>query len=94
MVDPRGPSVHATEVKGTSVRSPEVIVHQDKLKILCGDIGNAFIGACDHEQEDFHCFKFHFLSHKPLSDCQFAPSRMIFDVKNDLRRKGRLGVKG
>ena len=50
VIDPRGLSIYATAVKGISVRILDVIAHRDKLKILCGDIGNAFINAYTKEK--------------------------------------------
>ena len=45
LVDPHGISTRSTVVKGVSVHLLDVIAHRDKLKVLCGDIGNAFITA-------------------------------------------------
>ena len=45
MVDPMGINPRSTVVKGISVRLLDLIAHRDKLSILCGDIGNAFITA-------------------------------------------------
>ena len=44
-VDPRDLETRSTVVKGISVRLLDVIAHRDKLRILTGDIGNAFIQA-------------------------------------------------
>ena len=41
-----------------------------------------------------NCFKFHSLSHKPPSGYQCTPLRMIFDVKNEQRRKGHSVIGG
>ena len=49
-VDPRGLSTRATVVKGVSVRLLDVIAHRDKLIMLQGDIGNAFIQAFTSEK--------------------------------------------
>ena len=45
LVDPCGISTHSTIVKGVSVCLRDVIAHHDNLKVLCGDIGNAFVTA-------------------------------------------------
>ena len=37
------------------VRLLDIIAHRDNLKILCGDIGNAFIQACTKEKVYTHC---------------------------------------
>ncbi|CAJ1951562.1 unnamed protein product [Cylindrotheca closterium] len=44
-IDPRGISTRSTVVKGISVRLLDVIAHRDNLKIIQGDVGNAFITA-------------------------------------------------
>ena len=49
-VDPRGLSTHATVVKGISVRLLDLIADSQNLKVLCGDIGNAFIQAHTKER--------------------------------------------
>ena len=45
LVDPRGVNTRSTVVKGVSVRLLDLIAHRDKLKIVCGDVGNAFVTA-------------------------------------------------
>ncbi len=45
MIDPNGINSRSTVVKGISVRLLDLIAHRDNLKILCRDIGNAFITA-------------------------------------------------
>ena len=55
VVDPRGLSTRATVVKGISVRLLSLIAHRDKLKELCGDIGNAFIQADTNEKIYTRC---------------------------------------
>ena len=45
LVDPRGMSTKSTVVKSISVRLLDLIAHRDNLKILHGDVGNAFITA-------------------------------------------------
>ena len=45
LVDPRGISTRSTIVKGVSVHLLDVIAHRDNLKVLCVDVGNAFITA-------------------------------------------------
>ena len=42
LVDPRGLSTQATVVKTISVRLLDVIASSQELRVLCGDIGNAF----------------------------------------------------
>ena len=49
-VDPRGMSTRATVVKTISVRLLDVIASAQNLKVLCGDIGNAFIQATTKEK--------------------------------------------
>ena len=55
VVDPRGLSTRATVVKGIYVRLLNVIAHRDGLKMLCGDIGNAFIQATTREKIFTRC---------------------------------------
>lgn len=43
-------STYSSTVKTTSFRLLEVISHSHNLKILCGDIGNAFINTKTHEK--------------------------------------------
>ena len=45
LVDPRGISTCSTIIKGVSVCLLDVIAHRDNLKVLCGDVGNAFVTA-------------------------------------------------
>ena len=45
LVDPCSISTRSTVVKGVSVRLLDVIAHRDNLKMLCGDVSNAFITA-------------------------------------------------
>ena len=45
LVDPWGVNTRSTVVKGVSVRLLDLIAHRDKLKIVCGDVGNAFVTA-------------------------------------------------
>ena len=45
LVDPHGISTRSTVMKGVSVCLLDVIAHRDNLKVLCGDIGNAFVTA-------------------------------------------------
>ena len=47
----------ATVVKGFSVRLLDIIAHRDNLKILCGDIGNAFVMAHTKEKVFTVCGK-------------------------------------
>ena len=55
LVDPKGLSTRATVVKGISTRLLDIIAHRDGLKVLCGDIGNAFIQAHTREQIFTRC---------------------------------------
>ena len=50
MVDSRGLSTRATVVKTISVRLLDLIASAQKLIVLCGDIGNAFIQATTNEK--------------------------------------------
>jgi hypothetical protein len=50
MIDASGLSSRSTVVKGVSVRLLDVIAHRDNLKILCGDVGNAFVNATTKER--------------------------------------------
>ena len=45
LVDPCSISTHSTIVKGVSVCLLDVIAHRDNLKVLCGDVGSAFVTA-------------------------------------------------
>ena len=45
LVDPCSISTCSTVVKGVSVHLLDVIAHRDNLKVLCGDVGNAFVTA-------------------------------------------------
>ena len=45
LVDPLSISTRSTIVKGVSVRLLDVIAHCNNLKVLCGDVGNAFVTA-------------------------------------------------
>jgi hypothetical protein len=49
-VEARGLSTRATVVKGISVRLLDLIAESQQLKVLCGDIGNAFIQAKTNER--------------------------------------------
>ena len=49
-VDPRGMSTRATVVKTISVRLLDLIASAQDLKVLCSDIGNAFIQATTNEK--------------------------------------------
>ena len=49
-IDPRGLSTRATVVKGISVRLLDIIAESQSLRILTGDIGNAFIQAKTNEK--------------------------------------------
>ena len=45
LVDPCSISTHSTVVKGVSVCLLDVIAHCDNFKVLCRDVGNAFVTA-------------------------------------------------
>ena len=45
LVDPHGISTHSTVVKGVSVCLLDAISHRDNLKVLYGNVGNAFVTA-------------------------------------------------
>ena len=49
-IDAKGLSTRATVVKGISVRLLDLIADAQDLKVLCGDIGNAFIQADTKEK--------------------------------------------
>ena len=55
LVDPKGHSTHANEVKTISTRLLDLIANRDHLKILCGYIGNAFIQAKTFEKCYVEC---------------------------------------
>ena len=50
MIDTKGLSTHTTVLKGISVRLLDLIADAQDLKVLCGDIGNAFIQADTKEK--------------------------------------------
>ena len=50
MVDPRGLSTRTTVVKGISVRLLDLVADIQNLKVMTGDIGNAFIQAHTNEK--------------------------------------------
>ena len=54
-VNPRELSTRSTVVKNISVRLLDVIAHRDGLRILTGDIGNAFIQAKTKEKVFTRC---------------------------------------
>ena len=43
LVDPHCISTRSTIIKGVNLRLLDVIAHRDNLKVLCGDVGNAFV---------------------------------------------------
>ena len=47
--------MRSTVVKGILVRLLDVIAHRDNLKVLCGDIGNAFLQAYTKEKVFTKC---------------------------------------
>jgi hypothetical protein len=49
LVDSLDNNVYSSTVKGISVRALHVIAHKRKLKLLCGDVGNAYINAYTKE---------------------------------------------
>ena len=50
VVDASGHDTRSTVVKGISVRLLHLIADRDKLNVLCGDVGNAFINAPTKEK--------------------------------------------
>ena len=56
-IDPKGLSTRATVVRGVSVRLLDVIANSQRLSVLCGDIGNAFIQAKTKEKIYTKCGK-------------------------------------
>jgi hypothetical protein len=49
LVDSRDNNVYSSTVKGISVRMLHVIAHKQNLKLLCGDVGNAYVNAYTNE---------------------------------------------
>jgi hypothetical protein len=49
LVDCVDNNIYSSTVKGISIRMLHVIAHQQKLEILCGDIGNAYVNAYTNE---------------------------------------------
>ena len=45
LVDAAGIDVYSSTVKGISVKIVQVISHKMGLKLLCGDVGNAYVNA-------------------------------------------------
>ena len=50
LVDTTGVYSHSSVVKSISIRLLDVIAHKQNLKMLCGDIGNAFVTAPNLEK--------------------------------------------
>ena len=49
LVDVLDNNLYSSTVKGISVKILHVIAHQQQLKLLCGDVGNAFVNAHTNE---------------------------------------------
>jgi Reverse transcriptase (RNA-dependent DNA polymerase) len=49
LVDAMDNSIYSSTVKGISVRMIHVIAHAQQLKLLCGDVGNAYVNAYTNE---------------------------------------------
>ena len=57
LVDSLDNNVYSSTVKGISVRVLHVIAHKMKLKLLCGDVGNAYVNAYTKELVYSKCGK-------------------------------------
>ena len=57
LVDSLDNNVYSSTVKGISVRVLHVIAHRMKLKLLCGDVGNAYVNAYTNELVYSKCGK-------------------------------------
>ncbi|MGH7955026.1 MAG: reverse transcriptase domain-containing protein, partial [Gloeomargaritales cyanobacterium] len=82
-----------TEVK-YGIKVPRNV--EEALEFDKQNKSNAWAEAIDKEMSSLNrlnCFRYH-TKWKPSSDFQYAPLRMIFTVKSDLRRKARLVVGG
>jgi Reverse transcriptase (RNA-dependent DNA polymerase) len=55
LVDSLDNNVYSSTVKGISVRILYVIAHKRNLKLLCGDVGNAYVNAYTNEKVYSHC---------------------------------------
>ena len=77
------------------VRVPKSVPHAIQLDEENGNIfwQDAIKAEMDSLNE-LEVFRYFPADHKPGSDFQYAPLRMVFDVKSDLRRKARLVVGG
>ena len=49
LVDALDNNIYSSTVKGISVRMLHVIAHKQNLKLLCGDVGNAYVDAYTNE---------------------------------------------
>ena len=49
LVDALENSIYSSTVKGISVQMLHVIAHKQGLKLLCGDVGNAYVNAFTNE---------------------------------------------
>ncbi len=57
LVDSLDNNVYSSTVKGISVRVIHFIAHKMKLKLLCGDVGNAYVNAYTNELVYSRCRK-------------------------------------
>lgn len=57
LVDSLDNNVYSSTVKGISVRVIHVLAHKMKLKLLCGDVGNAYVNAYTNELVYSRCGK-------------------------------------
>jgi hypothetical protein len=55
LVDSLDNNVYSSTVKGISVRMLYVIAHKRNLKLLCGDVGNAYVNAYTNEKVFSRC---------------------------------------
>ena len=49
LVDALDSNIYSSTVKGMSVKMLHVIAHKQNLKLLCGDVGNAYVNAYTNE---------------------------------------------
>jgi hypothetical protein len=55
LVDSLDNDVYSSTVKGISVRLLHVIAHKQKLDLLCGDVGNAYVNSYTNEKVYSRC---------------------------------------
>ena len=53
LIDATGLATYSLTVKGISIRLLHAIAHANGLKVLCGDVGNAFVNAHTREKVYF-----------------------------------------